>query len=399
MTGASAFATRPNGLSLGRRDSQQAVEVALRFELVDGARTLHGERLSRRHLVVIDDESARMGVVAPRDLMLRVALNGFDLVLPLKAVAGATAPDGTRRYDIVEMDARTEATLAQLVRVVLTGWLPDAEDLARGWDEETPLSPAHEARQSPRGAWRWFVLMAITLCLVGGLGLIGHRFYLGLTTTVAESAAVTAPRYDIFSPAYGAVGPDAVVTGASVLPGQLLVRVASDEIEAAIAMERADLDLAASLSPASAAVAGEAAARVAAARARLRAHERRLAALTFTSRCTCTVLWVARQETMVAPGTLLVSLVESDPDLVRVEALVGAHAAQSIRPGQRAEVRAANSATGHAAVVEAVRYESTPIPKVGLQSGGSGKVTVVLKVEDSSLALTPGTPVNAVVFK
>lgn len=406
----SILQSRPDGLRIDRRDAQEAVEVSVRFTLREGERLHQGVRLSRRHLVVTDDgQGEAIPASEPRDVVLQVELSGFNLVLPLRVVAGPAAPVGFVRLDIVEMTKRAEATLVQLVRTALTGWLPQAEDLARGWDEETPVqaAPAPPSNGKPV---HWLPITASILLLLLGLGVAGYQSYLALTTIPTAAAAVTSARYDVISSEYGLVAEGALPAGTEVVDGQVLLRVESAELDSDLALIAAELEpetpppaSAVQLRGVSTDPSDTAAAAVAARRdrelGRLRALERRSAALSFSAHCTCTVLWTAPPGTAVAPGALLMSLVVSDPDQIRVEALINPRDALAVRPGQAALVRFANDETRHRAIVQQVRYDTSPVPMVGLGTDRDDRATVILKLDDPENAAIPGSPANVTIIK
>lgn len=404
MSTATTLTARPEGLSVERRSSQEAVEVSVRFRLNISGTSAEGLRLSRRHLVVA--ETAHTAVLfepVTRDVEVHVELDGFNLVLPLKVAASeGERSRGEVHLEIVDMDERTEVTLVQLVRTALTGWLPGAEDLARGWDEETPIQSG-PVTASQRKAMHWLPIAASLLLLLTGLCAATFQIYLSLTTISTDVGAVTAPRYDIVSPEYGIVDAGAVAAGSTVETGQPLIRLHSAEIDAAVAQQQALVD---TLTPPSAGLQlrGVTSADPAAIErqrevGRLEALQRRNEALSFFARCTCTVLWTAPQGSAIAPGALLMSLVVSDPKLIRIEALVKPSAALSVRPGQAARVSPAGETTQYPATVEQVRYQTSPVPKVGLGATRDDRPTVILRLDDPAPQLIPGTPVEVLIVK
>lgn len=410
MSIAPALVARPEGLSVDRRPMQDVVEVSLPFRLNDAGRISQGLRLSRRHLIVAEDAHGEaLLAAAEREVEVHVGLDGFDLVLPVTVAASSTSKPGAGeiRLDIVDMDERTEATLVQLVRTALTGWLPHAEDLARGWDEETPMRAGAPAAVQRKGV-HWLPLAASLLLLVLGIGAAAFQIYLSVTTIPTDVAAVTAARYDIVSPEYGVVAEGGTPAGTEVTTGQPLLRVQSAEVEAALLQQSAVLEAAEAALPAALRLRGVTSTDPAAVGAvlqrdrelgKLSALQRRSAALSFAARCTCTVLWAAVPGSTVAPGALLMSLVVSDPRQIRIEALVKPQAALSIQPGQAARVTIAGDATEHMARVEQVRYQTSPIPKVGLGTNRDDRPTVVLALDDPKVALVPGTPVDVLILK
>ncbi|MBB5755154.1 hypothetical protein [Prosthecomicrobium pneumaticum] len=388
------------GVVVERRDVRAAIEVAIGFRVVDGETTLRGLRLSRRHLVVEEAEAPRA-----RSAMLHVPLSGFELVLPLRLVPAeveGAADAGVRRYEMVELDARTEATLVQLVRVVTAGWLPTAEDLAAGWDAETPR-PGESAAAVRRRTMPWVALVVSLIALVGGVAAIGSKLYADWTTIGAEAAAIIAPRIDLISGEYGTVVAGGPSMRTRVKPGDTLVTVESDEIRAGIETERANLAYFGAAAPDLGAEdshvgLGPNPLRAELARRRLEALEQRAAALTFRSNCDCSVLWAAAPGTRVAPGMLLMSLMAAGQDQIKAAALIAPADAVSVVSGQPALVRAAGGAE-FAASVEAVRYQFAPMPMIGLGDPADGRATVILRFDGPLGDLAPGTPVTVVISR
>lgn len=383
---------RPEGLQIVRRDDPGAMEVAIPFVLRDGGRTYRGLRLSLRRIQVETDEVGRFRIGGvERVVEIRVDLDGFELVLPLRVApaANVAVEPGNAWFDIVAMDRRTEASLAQLVRTALTGWLPDARDLSEPWDAETPESTTSPVAR--RGA-SWLTLTAAALLLFGGLAFAGYQGYLSLTTIRSDTAAVTAQRFDFLSPEFGVAVVDGLSPGQQVKPGDVLASVRSEALEAGLALEQAALDELRSSVP------GENRGALERAEGRVAALSRRIQALSFISQCTCTVLWVAPSGMAMAPGALLTSLVVSDPADIRIEAAVPPRTALSVRPGQTAEVTLAGDHTSHRAIVESVAFEAAPFPKVGLRTPDA-MVAVILKLEDPETPLVPGRPASVVISK
>ncbi|MGC4024542.1 MAG: hypothetical protein QM744_04925 [Mesorhizobium sp.] len=288
--------------------------------------------------------------------------------------------------DIVGLGDEAAATLNHFVRIAVTGWLPRAEDLAEGWDGETPIKPP-SAPSSRARLFPWLVFAASAGLLILGAGLVAKDVYYGLTRIRAEAAAISAPRTDLISHEYGTVAPDVAAVGTPVTQGKFLVRIISDDVEAAIKMEAADLALLQENDPTASSNRREIV------RSRLAALERRKQALTYRSQCVCKVIWAAAPNSPVAPGTLLLSLVSSGAAEIRVEAFVSPADALDITPGQLATVTPAGSAVSHTAHVSAVKYEFVPAPKVGL-GRRDGFVTVELAIDgavDDSFPEPPQT--------
>lgn len=219
----------------------------------------------------------------------------------------------------------------------------------------------------------------------GRTGFAGQQAYALIATVPLEAASVTSQRIDILSPEYGEVAAGGVTAGTQVKPGDPLIRVASDTLSAAIDLE------AAAPKPGAEPVAGRPASPLA-------ALNRRLAALSFTAHCTCTVLWAASPGVPVAPGALLMTLVISDPGEIRVEAWVSPRVAPGIHAGQKATIRLSGDAREYGAKVVGVTYDDAPVAKVGLASRGD-MATVTLKLDATDAVLVPGQPATGVIFK
>lgn len=380
----------PRGLQMQTRDRRRAIDVALHFVVRCAGQSFTGLRLSRERLLlaVTTDMAVPSGAVE-----LHIPLSGFELVLPMR-ISPSVAPSGTPAaawFEIVELDGRAEDSLAQLIRSIATGWLPTIDDFAAPRDAETPIKAAQAPPAAPRIA-PWLALAGSVFILVAALGVAAGGIYRQLTSIEAGAAAVTAPRIDLVSPDYGSVGPGAVRDGMEVAPGAPLVRLVSAEIAAGIETERAEI----AYQQQQAMPQRDQLDR---ATQRLGALERRAAALAFASTCVCTVLWAAPAGTPVAPGALLASLAVTDPDKLRIEALVTPAEALAIGAGQRAEVRVAGADTAFAAVVETVRYAASPVPRVGLDNNRNGQATVVLVPVEPVDGLVPGAPANVVISK
>ena len=397
---------RPPGLEIDRRPAAAPIELSLNFDVISRVGTFQGVRLSHRHLVVASSTPAihQLGGA----VKLRVALAGYDLVLPLGIdldAAQAMRP-GEHLFRITELDQRSADMLAQLIRVGMTGWLPDVEDLARGWDEETPVKSAPAQKVSIR--WRsWLIAALAALALGSGIAAIAQRLIADATTVTADIAAVTAPRIDIASAEYGTVSSDIVGIGTKLVPGQLVARIQSDALDADLLVEISTLSEAERVEVEKLMTSqkeGEVTwqdipAGFTAAQGRALALERRQLALNFYSSCTCSVVWSAKPGSAVSPGTLLLSLASTEPDQVRIEARVSPQDALALHPGTRAEVAVPSQGRSYEAVVEAVTYGAAPIPKFGLPVEAGSRATIVLKPLDPSEPLAPGTPVSVVLSK
>lgn len=373
---------KPEGLEVERRTERDAIEVSLPFVLTVAGRSLTGARLSLQQVTVEADMRAMPE--GEFEAALHVQLDGFNVAMAL-VIAPSPSPanvPGQWRFDIVDLRPETGAALAQLVRSSLSGWLPNADDLALGWDEETPQQPA-VAISPRRTSIQWIMLGLGLLAAVLGLIFASQQAYFLFATVPLESAAVTSQRLDIISPEYGEVAAGAALPGTTVQPGDTLIRVASDTLSAAIDLEQ---------------VAQAETSETDRRPGRLAALERRLKALSFSSRCTCTVLWAASPGIAVAPGALLMSLVVSDPADIRVEAWVPPRVAPEVRPGQQASVTFSGDPKTYPATVEGVSYDTSPIAKIGLMPRGD-MATVSLRLDDPAAGLVPGRPATGVIFK
>lgn len=381
MTPRSALQPKPSGLEVERRSGRHAVEVSIPFYMAVDNRMLTGARLSLRQVTVRAD---RLLLPAGQiDVSLHVRLEGFNVRLPLRLAPATPGGEPSEwRFDILDMHPHTEEALTQLVRTSLSGWMPSASDLASGWDEETPRS--RPATKGLGTGMHCAVLVAGLVLAAIGLAFAVQQAYFLHATVPLETAAVTAQRLDILSPEYGEVAEGSVTAGMTVQPGEPLIRVASDMLGAAIDLEQ--------FAP------FEAVPDERRSTGRLEALKRRLGALSFTSRCTCTVLWAASPGVSVAPGALLMSLVVSDPAEVRVEAWIPPRLAPEVHAGQKASVTLSGSAKTYAATVEGVTYATSPVARVGLGPRGD-MATVTLKLDDADAGLVPGRPATGVIFK
>lgn len=373
---------RPGSLVIEPRDGDDVVELAVAFTVEDGPSSWAGERLSRRHLLVRATQVGPVGVSDEvRPVNVLVPLGGYDLRLPMRArLRPLPHASGLLCFDIVAMDQPVEAALGQVFRSLLVGYLPDAQDLARGWDEETPQRPPSAAVSRKSS---WLVLLAGLLLMGLALWALCYQGFVMLTQVRSRTAAVSAQRIDLVSPEYGVVGEDAHIAGARVAPGDVVATIRSAQLEAALA--EAD---AAAPEPGDLRQAGL-----------HRALERRLESLTFRAKCLCAVLWSATPGTNVAPGALVASLVVTDPAQVRVEALVQAATASALEAGQGGTISWASNPAGIAATVESVRFDTAPIARVGLGSDRAQSATVILKADDPTLLPPAGTPVNVLIYK
>jgi hypothetical protein len=380
----SANLDKPGGLEVERRASRDALEVGIPFMVSAAGRTFPGVRLSLRQVTVRTETAPSLDVEL--DATLQVTLDGFELTMPLRVAPARIAgpAPGEWRLEIRDMPPRTEAALTQLVRSSLLGWMPNASDLASGWDEETPRhGPA--TKRPRRTGGHWVALFAGMLVAITGLVLAGQQAYLRVATIPLESAAVSAQRLDILSPEFGEIAPGGVGAGMRVEPGDPLIRISSETLAAAIDIEQ--------LTPAENPESAETRPST-----RLGALMRRLGALSFNSACTCTVLWAASPGVSVAPGALLMSLVVSDPSEIRVEAWIPPRLAPDIHPGQKASVQLSGDSRTFSATVEAITYDATPIAKVGL-GARDDMATVSLKLDDIDAGFVPGRPATGVIFK
>jgi hypothetical protein len=377
-----AASRKPPGLEIERRSERDALEVSVPFIALADGHSFKGVRLSLRQVTVqadlmpVSDEAL--------EISLQVELDGFYVGMPvLVAAAQNTGRAGEWSFEILAMSPSTEAALTQLVRSSVSGWLPSAGDLARGWDEETQR-PAKAEKRAKRAGLHWIALVAAAIVAAAGVAFAGQQAYALVATVPFESASVTSQRIDILSPEYGEVA-EGLVAGAQVKPGDPLIRVASETLSAAIDIE------AAAPQPGAEPVAGRPA-------SPLSALQRRLAALSFTAHCTCTVLWAASPGVPVAPGALLMTLVISDPTEIRVDAWVPPRLAPGIHAGQKATIRLSGDARDQSATVVGVTYDDAPVAKVGLASRGD-MATVTMKLDATDITLVPGQPATGVIYK
>jgi hypothetical protein len=376
-------AKRPGSLVIEPRDGNDVVELAVAFTVKDGLSTWAGERLSRKHLIVRASGSSPASISHDvRSVEVFVPLGGYELRLPMLAVL-RPLPDapGLFVFDIVDTDQLVEVALGQLIRSLVIGFVPDAQDFLSSWDEETP----RHAPAAPRAGNRrsWLVLAASVLLAALALFALGYQGVAFLTQVRSRTAAVTAQRIDFVSPEYGIVGGDVLRAGARVAVGDHVATIASPAVEAELA---------------SAALAPETPADLRQMGLR-RALERRLASLTFTAKCICAVLWSAIPGTNVAPGALVASLVVTDPAEVTVEALVQASVASGLIAGARANISWSTNPAGIGATVDAIRFDTTPVAKVGLGPDRAQSATVILKANDPTQLPIAGTPVTVVIYK
>ncbi|AWB47593.1 hypothetical protein HYN69_02900 [Gemmobacter aquarius] len=399
---------------MARRDPRDFVEVSLPFSLERGESRIEGLRLSLCYLTLREPLPECPGE-AGREVTMRVPLNGFDLTLPMQLEIVATDATGAtgHRYRILSIDPKGQATLARLLRLVLTGMLPGAADLLEEHDPPTPFtgSPAGKtARALP-----WVVLVLSLFALAGGAWVATHRAYTAFTTLTSTSATMTAPRVDIKSPVFGTVS-SSVQTGAELSRDESVVTLRSAQLDADIQIAGANQRLFAVLALRAAGQSAESLSvvlpdgyhremsksEISLARdvgeARLQAFVQQRAALSFHSPCSCRLVWIAASGTSVAPGDLVATLVNTAPSMVTVEAQFSDSVAALVRLNQQASVTMEAEGRQFTARVSAI---GTGVygDRIGAQRARAGFVTVQLLLDDPNIEVDAGRPVRVVLAR
>lgn len=421
----------PYAFRTERRENQDSVEIALEFYLTDTGREFHGFRLSHRILSVHCSNVTGTAPVVPlleKTVTLRIPLSGFDLVMDVHVVPmdGGCATDAVLRYRILESASRSASVLQQLVRLMLTGVLPSAEDVVNGIDDETLYSPSLAVPENETRS-RAFYVSAI-LASILAIGLAGVSLGLGLfqaiTTIPASAAVLVAPKFDLVSMTYGKVRGSALIAGSSVERDQLLLEVGSADLDADITSAMAKvsyLDAAlGSLEDGSTDTfpvlfslqAGEGrptdlsvkAARIARdyERGLLTALKLRRADLSLFANCRCTVLWAAEPGSVVVPGGRVVTLMPRALSDRRVWASFPAEQVAHLHVGQVASVRFPGLSGKLNAAVETLRFDPDLQPLAGLEAWGShrsGQIAILLRLSEVPRNIAVGTSVDVSILK
>ena len=181
--------------------------------------------------------------VLPERATLSIPFQGVDLRFPVRL-----KPSGQGRFLTFDsLTGRQRETLAVFYRSILSGKMASTEEVITSLDTPVDLVPMEETEEeeaagrtgkAPRSV-RAVLSVAIYLMLAGVVfWTLGSGIYGALATVGIQNARVEAPLTVLAAAQNGYVQDIAVVEGDQVFAGDVLVRIATPEGEAALAEVR-----------------------------------------------------------------------------------------------------------------------------------------------------------------
>ena len=320
------------GLTVEARDDRVHVWITPQFSILHDGSVYRGAAISLEGFEV--EESA--GLNADKRLssyVLRLEIGSFVLEVPVKAVFEAETERNGRRTNLFsfrDVENGERDALRRFIRAHLSGHVVTVDDVIRKQDMPTNTRSSGRNGNSAQGDTspnpvtrfvRRLFNLAITLGIVATIAFIGgFAVYERLTVVQSRFAAVTAPSLEMRAPASGQLTVSGPSSGEVVVRDQILVRIASPEQEADLIRAR------------SAATARNTPLN----RAELAAIELEIAANTTYAPCNCLVLWAPENGAWIQEGDRLYELARTDPEDMRVEALVSLREVDRLYRGQTA---------------------------------------------------------------
>ena len=407
------------------RSGRSYVDVNFSFDVSLDGNPATGVSLSRRSFVVRLQNPASLIDCAVQEALLRLDLSGFVLEMKVQvAFAGNVGGGGDLyRYRIIQMESHNRVALEQLIPLLMSGVLPQLDDLLRGQDAETPKS--NSATTKPR-VRKPLVMIANVLSfgiLIGLPAAVGMSYYASMTTIESTRATLTTQQFDLVSPSDGLIVDVLAHHGEVVRRDQPLVTIRNTDIDASIAASTARISyLDATLNDAvdrnspqthdpQIVLSGLGTGptndkEVQRARdyefALLSANLARRAGLQILSPCDCMVIWSSNPGGGAKSGDRVITLARTDANDIAVSALVPLSRALDVHAGQRASIRIPGSMTKWGATVQSVHQNVGRPPQAGADAGmldSGDQVAVVLRPDDALDLALLGSPLQVAIHR
>jgi hypothetical protein len=391
----------PASLRHEPRNERMHVRVQLPFSVYIAGSRHQGNDVS------VSGFSTRNAVRVDRDQSARCELAfrcpGFRATIPACARPVRT-PDGDRgtHFEFTDIGAAEARILRRLIQAQLSGTHLTVEDLAAREDPQTVRDRVKRTVQLPNPAPS-MLRFAGTLGIIAALLLVlAAALYERIFVIEPGFAAVTAPAITIYAPTRGELAAHDLDPGDRVTRDQRLLSIVNPEDRAELDLARATLEynkrlvenLNASLKASGgrrvAVVSGgptagsapvltdlsplEAKARIREfessyefSKARIRALEARVAASEVFSPCECIVQSIRSGDGdyWVQEDAILATLIESEPEDIKVEALVHLDEISRIETGDRAQLVMPTTGELRRARVAAIQLDSQTIERAG----------------------------------
>ena len=186
--------------------------------------------------------------ILPREAVLSIPFQGVDIRFPVKL----SAQPGTRFLTFEGLSGRQRETLSVFYRSILSGRMASTEDVITSLDTPVDLVPMGEteaekasgtAGRQPRALRAAMSVMVYLAAAVLIVWTLGSGIYARVATVDIQNARIEAPLATYFAAQAGYVDAVLVAPGEAVAAGDVLVRLATPEGEAALAEVRGRIDL------------------------------------------------------------------------------------------------------------------------------------------------------------
>ena len=419
---------RTSGPSLvtEKRDPRMFVEAHLPFTMEHSLGVFEGVSFSLGGFSILEPEDGaalrRHFANGGQPVQLKIRLSGFLVELALVASLSSSqnsVEEQCIEFDITEIGFHEREALIRIMRAYLAGHVAAVDEVITPIDDPTlpeaptSLEPTSAAKKQSRKR-QFPALVAASIILVAISFLAGISIFESVFVVKSEYAAVTAPQIDFRSSQSGKLEMSAPPVGETVRRDELLYKVQSQSLEAEIQFAETTIEhlshmardeqrlesqdglqdtsssddqLSNGLSLTTAPGAGVSSRRqLALAEGRLRSLKlKRLGAIDYAP-CDCVVVWSQIDGSWVKEDDLILSLARTNPEDMRVSAIVPAEASNRLKKGDRAHVRLNGSAEYLRATVDAIIVNGDQTPRAGTLSdflkAGENAAMVSLKLEE-----------------
>lgn len=186
--------------------------------------------------------------ILPKEAVLSIPFQGVDIRFPVHLAA----QPGTRFLAFDGLSGRQRETLAVFYRSILSGKMASTDDIITSLDTPVDLVPMEEtesektsatAGNTPRALRAATTVIVYLAAAAFIFGTMGTGIYSRLATVDIQNARVEAPLVTHLAAEVGYVDEVLVAPGDVVAAGELLVRLATPESDAALAAVRGRIDL------------------------------------------------------------------------------------------------------------------------------------------------------------